>query len=159
MWLTYFWFFQVVFEKEGVYLHTNAKKMVQDMSLPGFIRVVERVSRPVRQRQREQPCSDAAVPPRLGFLLWSGAPWRSRATAPPPSSTPGRSGLTEPAERRLLFRLCTLVFDGASAQSGEEEEGEVLCLENSPMNLLVIRMEKKGRTTRGSTPATSPTGR
>lgn len=42
-----FWLFQVIFEKEGVYLHTNAKKMVQDMSLPGFIRVVERVSRPV----------------------------------------------------------------------------------------------------------------
>lgn len=46
MWLTLFWFFQLIFEKEGVYLHTNAKKMVQDMSLPGFIRVVERVSRP-----------------------------------------------------------------------------------------------------------------
>lgn len=40
-------YFQLIFEKEGVYLHTNAKKMVQDMSLPGFIRVVERVSGPV----------------------------------------------------------------------------------------------------------------
>lgn len=47
MWLTHLWFFQLIFEKEGVYLHTNAKKMVQDMSLPGFIRVVERVSRSV----------------------------------------------------------------------------------------------------------------
>lgn len=47
MWLTHLWFFQLIFEKEGVYLHTNAKKMVQDLSLPGFIRVVERVSGPV----------------------------------------------------------------------------------------------------------------
>ncbi|CAF95137.1 unnamed protein product, partial [Tetraodon nigroviridis] len=38
--------YKVVFEKEGVYLHTNAKKMVQDMSLPGFIRVVERAGVP-----------------------------------------------------------------------------------------------------------------
>lgn len=38
------WFFQLIFEKEGVYLHTNAKKMLQDTTLPGFIRVVERVS-------------------------------------------------------------------------------------------------------------------
>lgn len=44
MGLTHVWFFQLIFEKEGVYLHTNAKKMLQDTTLPGFIRVVERVS-------------------------------------------------------------------------------------------------------------------
>uniref|UniRef100_A0A674NEI4 TBC1 domain family member 15 n=1 Tax=Takifugu rubripes TaxID=31033 RepID=A0A674NEI4_TAKRU len=43
MGLTHLWFFQLIFEKEGVYLHTNAKKMLQDTTLPGFIRVVERV--------------------------------------------------------------------------------------------------------------------
>ncbi|CAN9493086.1 unnamed protein product [Ophioblennius macclurei] len=32
----------LIFEKEGVYLHTNAKRSVQDTSIPGFIRVVER---------------------------------------------------------------------------------------------------------------------
>uniref|UniRef100_A0A674N215 TBC1 domain family member 15 n=1 Tax=Takifugu rubripes TaxID=31033 RepID=A0A674N215_TAKRU len=42
MGLTHLWFFQLIFEKEGVYLHTNAKKMLQDTTLPGFIRVVER---------------------------------------------------------------------------------------------------------------------
>uniref|UniRef100_A0A6Q2XTG5 Rab-GAP TBC domain-containing protein n=1 Tax=Esox lucius TaxID=8010 RepID=A0A6Q2XTG5_ESOLU len=34
----------LVFEKEGVYLHTNAKRSNQDTTLPGFIRIVERVS-------------------------------------------------------------------------------------------------------------------
>ena len=34
---------QLIFEKEGVYLHTNVKKNNQDSSLPGFIRIVERV--------------------------------------------------------------------------------------------------------------------
>jgi hypothetical protein len=33
-----------VFEKEGVYLHTNAKRSNQDTTIPGFIRIVERVS-------------------------------------------------------------------------------------------------------------------
>lgn len=37
---------QLIFEKEGVYLHTNAKRSHQDTTLPGFIRIVERVSRP-----------------------------------------------------------------------------------------------------------------
>lgn len=35
---------QLIFEKEGVYLHTNAKRSNQDTTLPGFIRIVERVS-------------------------------------------------------------------------------------------------------------------
>uniref|UniRef100_A0A671XIP5 TBC1 domain family member 15 n=1 Tax=Sparus aurata TaxID=8175 RepID=A0A671XIP5_SPAAU len=34
---------QLIFEKEGVYLHTNAKRSNQDTTIPGFIRVVERV--------------------------------------------------------------------------------------------------------------------
>uniref|UniRef100_A0A674PKU8 TBC1 domain family, member 17 n=1 Tax=Takifugu rubripes TaxID=31033 RepID=A0A674PKU8_TAKRU len=46
MGLTHLWFFQLIFEKEGVYLHTNAKKMLQDTTLPGFIRVVERAGVP-----------------------------------------------------------------------------------------------------------------
>uniref|UniRef100_A0A673XGP6 TBC1 domain family member 15 n=1 Tax=Salmo trutta TaxID=8032 RepID=A0A673XGP6_SALTR len=36
----------LVFEKEGVYLHTNAKRSNQDTTIPGFIRIVERVSWP-----------------------------------------------------------------------------------------------------------------
>lgn len=35
---------QLIFEKEGVYLHTNAKRSNQDTTIPGFIRIVERVS-------------------------------------------------------------------------------------------------------------------
>lgn len=34
----------MIFEKEGVYLHTNAKRSNQDTTIPGFIRIVERVS-------------------------------------------------------------------------------------------------------------------
>uniref|UniRef100_A0A8C8DK03 TBC1 domain family member 15 n=1 Tax=Oryzias sinensis TaxID=183150 RepID=A0A8C8DK03_9TELE len=34
----------LIFEKEGVYLHTNAKRTNQDTSIPGFIRIVERVT-------------------------------------------------------------------------------------------------------------------
>uniref|UniRef100_A0A8C8DK50 TBC1 domain family, member 17 n=1 Tax=Oryzias sinensis TaxID=183150 RepID=A0A8C8DK50_9TELE len=33
---------ELIFEKEGVYLHTNAKRTNQDTSIPGFIRIVER---------------------------------------------------------------------------------------------------------------------
>uniref|UniRef100_A0A3Q2WX86 TBC1 domain family member 15 n=1 Tax=Haplochromis burtoni TaxID=8153 RepID=A0A3Q2WX86_HAPBU len=36
----------LIFEKEGVYLHTNAKKSNQDTSIPGFIRIVERAGLP-----------------------------------------------------------------------------------------------------------------
>lgn len=36
---------QLIFEKEGVYLHTNAKRSNQETSLPGYIRIVERVSK------------------------------------------------------------------------------------------------------------------
>uniref|UniRef100_A0A673N9C5 TBC1 domain family member 15 n=1 Tax=Sinocyclocheilus rhinocerous TaxID=307959 RepID=A0A673N9C5_9TELE len=32
----------LIFEKEGVYLHTNAKRSNQDTTIPGFIRIVER---------------------------------------------------------------------------------------------------------------------
>uniref|UniRef100_A0A672ZG06 TBC1 domain family member 15 n=1 Tax=Sphaeramia orbicularis TaxID=375764 RepID=A0A672ZG06_9TELE len=35
---------QLIFEKEGVYLHTNAKRSNQDTTIPGFIRIVERVN-------------------------------------------------------------------------------------------------------------------
>lgn len=35
--------FQLIFEKEGVYLHTNTKRSNQDTTIPGFIRIVERV--------------------------------------------------------------------------------------------------------------------
>lgn len=38
---------QLIFEKEGVYLHTNAKRSNQDTSIPGFIRIVERVRKSV----------------------------------------------------------------------------------------------------------------
>ncbi|XP_057673464.1 TBC1 domain family member 17 [Corythoichthys intestinalis] len=34
--------YKLIFEKEGVYLHTNAKKTTEDTSIPGFIRIVER---------------------------------------------------------------------------------------------------------------------
>uniref|UniRef100_A0A3Q0R2A2 TBC1 domain family, member 17 n=1 Tax=Amphilophus citrinellus TaxID=61819 RepID=A0A3Q0R2A2_AMPCI len=37
---------QLIFEKEGVYLHTNAKRSNQDTSIPGFIRIVERAGVP-----------------------------------------------------------------------------------------------------------------
>uniref|UniRef100_A0A8C6MBW4 Uncharacterized protein n=1 Tax=Nothobranchius furzeri TaxID=105023 RepID=A0A8C6MBW4_NOTFU len=36
----------LIFEKEGVYLHTNAKRSNQETSIPGFIRVVERAGVP-----------------------------------------------------------------------------------------------------------------
>uniref|UniRef100_A0A7N6B4K2 TBC1 domain family member 15 n=1 Tax=Anabas testudineus TaxID=64144 RepID=A0A7N6B4K2_ANATE len=36
---------QLIFEKEGVYLHTNAKRSNQETTIPGFIRIVERVSK------------------------------------------------------------------------------------------------------------------
>ncbi|XP_029584188.1 TBC1 domain family member 17 [Salmo trutta] len=37
---------KLVFEKEGVYLHTNAKRSNQDTTIPGFIRIVERGGEP-----------------------------------------------------------------------------------------------------------------
>ncbi|XP_067087930.1 TBC1 domain family member 17 [Osmerus mordax] len=37
---------KLVFEKEGVYLHTNATRSNQDTTLPGFIRIVERGGEP-----------------------------------------------------------------------------------------------------------------
>uniref|UniRef100_A0A3P8X4S9 TBC1 domain family, member 17 n=1 Tax=Cynoglossus semilaevis TaxID=244447 RepID=A0A3P8X4S9_CYNSE len=36
----------LIFEKEGVYLHTNAKRSNQETSLPGYIRIVERAGVP-----------------------------------------------------------------------------------------------------------------
>ncbi|XP_036945827.1 TBC1 domain family member 17 [Acanthopagrus latus] len=38
--------YKLVFEKEGVYLHTNAKRSNQDTTIPGFIRIVERAGVP-----------------------------------------------------------------------------------------------------------------
>ncbi|XP_060945395.1 TBC1 domain family member 17 [Limanda limanda] len=38
--------YKLIFEKEGVYLHTNAKRSNQDTTIPGFIRVVERAGLP-----------------------------------------------------------------------------------------------------------------
>ncbi|KAM9780156.1 TBC1 domain family member 17 [Neosynchiropus ocellatus] len=38
--------YKLIFEKEGVYLHTNAKRSNQDTSIPGFIRIVERAGVP-----------------------------------------------------------------------------------------------------------------
>ncbi|KAM9393346.1 TBC1 domain family member 17 [Pholidichthys leucotaenia] len=38
--------YRLIFEKEGVYLHTNAKRSSQDSSIPGFIRIVERAGVP-----------------------------------------------------------------------------------------------------------------
>ncbi|KAK7938412.1 hypothetical protein WMY93_001738 [Mugilogobius chulae] len=38
--------FKLIFEKEGVYLHTNAKRSNLDTSIPGFIRIVERAGIP-----------------------------------------------------------------------------------------------------------------
>uniref|UniRef100_A0A671S872 TBC1 domain family member 17-like n=1 Tax=Sinocyclocheilus anshuiensis TaxID=1608454 RepID=A0A671S872_9TELE len=37
---------KLIFEKEGVYLHTNAKRSNQDTTIPGFIRIVERDGEP-----------------------------------------------------------------------------------------------------------------
>ncbi|XP_029913158.1 TBC1 domain family member 17 [Myripristis murdjan] len=38
--------YKLIFEKEGVYLHTNAKRSNQDTTIPGFIRIVERSGEP-----------------------------------------------------------------------------------------------------------------
>ncbi|KAK5913851.1 TBC1 domain family member 17 [Pseudochaenichthys georgianus] len=38
--------YKLIFEKEGVYLHTNAKRSNQDTTIPGFIRIVERAGVP-----------------------------------------------------------------------------------------------------------------
>uniref|UniRef100_A0A4W5L1P8 TBC1 domain family member 15 n=1 Tax=Hucho hucho TaxID=62062 RepID=A0A4W5L1P8_9TELE len=38
--------YKLLFEKEGVYLHTNAKRSNQDTTIPGFIRIVERGGEP-----------------------------------------------------------------------------------------------------------------
>ncbi|KAM3863966.1 TBC1 domain family member 17 [Diretmus argenteus] len=38
--------YKLIFEKEGVYLHTNAKRSNQDTTIPGFIRIVERAGEP-----------------------------------------------------------------------------------------------------------------
>ncbi|KAF7645181.1 hypothetical protein LDENG_00208820 [Lucifuga dentata] len=38
--------YKLIFEKEGVYLHTNAKRSNHDTTLPGFIRIVERGGEP-----------------------------------------------------------------------------------------------------------------
>uniref|UniRef100_A0A673H6F1 TBC1 domain family member 17-like n=1 Tax=Sinocyclocheilus rhinocerous TaxID=307959 RepID=A0A673H6F1_9TELE len=38
--------YKLIFEKEGVYLHTNAKRSNQDTTIPGFIRIVERDGEP-----------------------------------------------------------------------------------------------------------------
>uniref|UniRef100_G3PGY3 TBC1 domain family, member 17 n=1 Tax=Gasterosteus aculeatus aculeatus TaxID=481459 RepID=G3PGY3_GASAC len=37
---------KLIFEKEGVYLHTNAKRSNHDTTIPGFIRIVERAGLP-----------------------------------------------------------------------------------------------------------------
>ncbi|XP_068605822.1 TBC1 domain family member 17, partial [Brachionichthys hirsutus] len=37
---------RLIFEKEGVYLHTNARRTTQSTSIPGFIRIVERGGAP-----------------------------------------------------------------------------------------------------------------
>ncbi|XP_056609721.1 TBC1 domain family member 17 [Triplophysa dalaica] len=37
---------KLIFEKEGVFLHTNAKRSNQDTTIPGFIRIVERDGEP-----------------------------------------------------------------------------------------------------------------
>lgn len=51
-----------------MYLHTNAKKMVQDLSLPGFIRVVERVSGP------RSTGTGVVTPPLTCRLFQAGVP-------------------------------------------------------------------------------------
>ncbi|KAM7387430.1 hypothetical protein PAMA_009852 [Pampus argenteus] len=38
--------YKLIFEKEGVYLHTNAKRSNHDTTIPGFIRIVERAGLP-----------------------------------------------------------------------------------------------------------------
>uniref|UniRef100_A0A672STE0 TBC1 domain family member 17-like n=1 Tax=Sinocyclocheilus grahami TaxID=75366 RepID=A0A672STE0_SINGR len=40
---------KLIFEKEGVYLHTNAKRSNQDTAIPGFIRIVERDGEPAME--------------------------------------------------------------------------------------------------------------
>lgn len=45
---------KLIFEKEGVYLHTNAKRSNHDTTIPGFIRIVERVSRVLGTHKRLQ---------------------------------------------------------------------------------------------------------
>uniref|UniRef100_A0A671L7Z6 TBC1 domain family member 17-like n=1 Tax=Sinocyclocheilus anshuiensis TaxID=1608454 RepID=A0A671L7Z6_9TELE len=40
---------KLIFEKEGVYLHTNAKRSNQDTTIPGFIRIVERDGEPAME--------------------------------------------------------------------------------------------------------------
>uniref|UniRef100_A0A8C1M5P8 TBC1 domain family, member 17 n=1 Tax=Cyprinus carpio TaxID=7962 RepID=A0A8C1M5P8_CYPCA len=54
----YYVIHQLIFEKEGVYLHTNAKRSNQDTTIPGFIRIVERPAlewSPVEEDMRNAP--------------------------------------------------------------------------------------------------------
>uniref|UniRef100_A0A672STE1 TBC1 domain family member 15 n=1 Tax=Sinocyclocheilus grahami TaxID=75366 RepID=A0A672STE1_SINGR len=43
----------LIFEKEGVYLHTNAKRSNQDTAIPGFIRIVERDGEPAMEVEHQ----------------------------------------------------------------------------------------------------------
>uniref|UniRef100_A0A3B3ZUS4 TBC1 domain family member 15 n=1 Tax=Periophthalmus magnuspinnatus TaxID=409849 RepID=A0A3B3ZUS4_9GOBI len=53
----------LIFEKEGVYLHTNAKKSNLDTSIPGFIRIVERAGIPALEWSpvEDEACNAPAV--------------------------------------------------------------------------------------------------
>lgn len=80
------WSPQLIFEKEGVYLHTNAKRSHQDTTLPGFIRIVERVRRSPKAAQKILRClddddddDDAVFQAGVPALEWSPLEDRGRS--------------------------------------------------------------------------------
>uniref|UniRef100_A0A673H9K6 TBC1 domain family member 15 n=1 Tax=Sinocyclocheilus rhinocerous TaxID=307959 RepID=A0A673H9K6_9TELE len=67
----YYVIHQLIFEKEGVYLHTNAKRSNQDTTIPGFIRIVERDGEGGEEETKFDPGyePDWAVINEWGFSL------------------------------------------------------------------------------------------
>ncbi|XP_029015069.1 TBC1 domain family member 17 [Betta splendens] len=54
--------YKLIFEKEGVYLHTNARRSNQETTIPGFIRIVERAGIPALEwSPLEQESGSATV--------------------------------------------------------------------------------------------------
>lgn len=91
--------FQLIFEKEGVYLHTNAKRSNQETTIPGFIRIVERVSRSVLDQSALMQRQIVKLLLlnnlylfifRLEFQLQSGVHWKMKVAVLLLFSTPER---------------------------------------------------------------------
>lgn len=63
----------MIFEKEGVYLHTNAKRSNQETTIPGFIRIVERVSKRISQACSEGVKEFRSVIKNVLVLGWGAS--------------------------------------------------------------------------------------